>query len=131
VIWHFQVGVPDSDYESAREILGLNAEDDEVKDQPVEIKESIGPVSQSVQLNEEKKAKSYREPWDPNEATEKIWSQDPSDSSSVVELSLKENFIRYRIQSEENGRRKFLVAPRDKPRAREILRQIESGEPPS
>jgi hypothetical protein len=130
VIWKFRVGVRDTDYDSAKRALGLDRED-EIEGQTFEIPESNDPISQSNQLDEAARAGSYLKPLDQNEATEEVWSQSPSDHSSMVELALKENLIRYRIQREENGRRKFLVAPGDNLRAREILRQIKNGEPPS
>src|SRR5437868_10080352 len=100
VVWHFQVSVRDSDYRSAREALNLNADED----QPVEIPESVSVVGDPGQVDEEGGSSSYLEQWDPNQATEEIWSQGLSDSSSIVELSLKENLIRFRMRS-ENGTR--------------------------
>jgi hypothetical protein len=127
VTWSFQVGVPDGDYERARRALGLNAGEDEIKEQTFEIQES--PISQS-DPDEEARAASYLKPLVQNEATEEVWSQNPSDNSSIAELALKENLIRYRIHRTENGTRKFFVLVKDKLRAGEILRQIKSGEPP-
>jgi hypothetical protein len=126
--WSYQVGVPDTAYESARRVAGLDADADEIEQQAFEILPA--PVSQP-DLDEERRAASYLTPLNQNEATAEVWSQNLSDNSSIVELALKENLIRYRIRHTENGIRKFLVNVKDEPKAREILHQIKNGEPPS
>lgn len=45
-------------------------------------------------------------------------------------MALRENLIHYRLQRAENGAWRLFVLPEDEPRAREILREIERGEPP-
>jgi hypothetical protein len=129
VNWRFQVGVPDSDYESARAALGLSAAaDDNVEDQAFEIPESIGPISKSSQPEDERRAtRSYLKAWHPDNATVEIWSQVALDT--IVEMALRENLIHYRLQRDENGAYKLFVLPEDAPRAGEILREIVGGEP--
>ena len=60
--------------------------------------------------------------------TVEIWSQVALDT--IVEMALRENLVHYRLQRTENGAYKLFVLPEDAPRAREILCQIERGEPP-
>jgi hypothetical protein len=133
VNWRFQVGVRESDYESARAALGLNAAaDEEIENQVFEIPESIRPTSEFSQPEDERRlASSYLKPWHPENATVGIWWQVASDTPSIVELAFRENLIHYRLQRGENGRCKLFVLPEDEPRAREILREIETGEPPA
>lgn len=126
----FQVGVPDCDYESARAALGLSAAaDDNVEDRAFEIPENIGPISKSSQPDDKSRAAaSYLKAWHPENATVEIWSQVALDT--IVEMALRENLIHYRLQRAENGAYKLFVLPEDEPRAREIVREIEKGEPP-
>jgi len=130
VNWRFQVSVPDYNYESARAALGLSAAgDDDVEDQTFEIPESIGPIRKSSQPEEESKAAgSYLKRWRPENATVEVWSQVVLDT--IVEMALRENLIHYRLQRTENGTFKLFVLLEDAPRAREIVREIEKGEPP-
>jgi hypothetical protein len=65
------------------------------------------------------------------DAVVEVWSQRPEDTSSIVELSLKTNLIPFRVKITEGGARKFLVSPEDESAAREILRQIRDGTPPT
>jgi hypothetical protein len=129
VNWRFQVGVQDSDYEAARKVLGLSAVDDIVEDQTFEIPES--PSSASSRPEYERRAHSYLKSWHPEKATVEVWSQVALETPSIVELALRENLIHYRLHRTENGKWKFFVLPEDEPRAREIVREIEKGEPPN
>jgi len=133
VNWKFQVGVPESDYESARAALGLNAAaDEEIENQAFEIPESIRPISEFGEPEVERRlAGSYLKPWHPKNATVEIWWQVASDTPSIVELAFRENLIHYRLQRGDNGRCNLFVLSEDEARAREILREIEKGEPPA
>jgi hypothetical protein len=130
VDYRFQVGVLDCEYESARAALGLSAAaDDNVEDQAFEIPESIGPISKPGQLEDESRAaRSYLRAWHPENATVEIWSQVIRDT--IVTVALRENLIHYRLRRAENGAYKLFVLPEDESRAREIIREIEKGEPP-
>jgi hypothetical protein len=130
VIWRFEVGVADSDYGPATQALGLGA-DDGAEDQGFEIKESTGPVTEAdCREDQTKAADAYLKPWHAENATVEVWSQGASNTSSIVELSLTENLIHYRLDRTKNGLRRFFVLPEDEHRARKILREIERGEPP-
>ena len=84
-------------------------------------------------MNQEYGARSqaYLNEWDSKRATVEVGTQGPSDESSIVELSLKENLIHYRVEHLKNGARKYFVYAEDEPRAREIFREITAGDPPS
>jgi hypothetical protein len=131
--WRFQVGVLDSDYESARAALGLSAAgDEEIENRAMEIPESTRPISEfSRPEDETRSASSYLKSWHPENATVEVWWQVASNTPSIVELAFRENLIHYHLQHTENGRCKLFVLPEDEPRAREILREIEKGEPPT
>jgi hypothetical protein len=130
VIWRFEVGVPDSDYGPGKQALGLCVQGDAAEDQGFEIEESTTPVTEAGSLEDQTRADAYLKHWHPGGATAEVWSQGASDTSSIIELSLTENLVHYRSDLAKNGIRKFFVLPEDEPRAREILREIEKGEPP-
>ena len=50
---------------------------------------------------------------------------------SVVEMSLKENRINYRVAMESDELKRVFVMPEDEVRAREIVREIVEGDPPN
>lgn len=129
VNWSFKVAVQNSDYRLAREALGLEIDGKQVEDQEFEIEESAAPIGVS-QSNSPVKVDTYLKHWDPEKATVEVWSQDASNRSSIVSLSLTENLIHFRLERLDDGRRKFYVLPEDVDRAREILHEIEDGEPP-
>ena len=131
VNWRFRVAVPDSDYEAARGALGLSATAAaELEDEAVEIPESSGPISDSSLAGEERRAGSYLKGWHPEDATVEIWEQANIDAPTIVELALKENLIHYRLQRADDGTCRLFVLPDDELRAREIVHEIEKGEPP-
>jgi len=123
----FQVGVRESDYESARAALGLNAAaDEEIENQAFEIPECIRPISEFSQPADERRlASSYLKPWHAENATVEIWWQVASDTPSIVELAFRENLIHYRLHRRENGRCKLFVLPEDEsPRRASSLPRI-------
>lgn len=67
--------------------------------------------------------------WCPDDATLEIWSGNLKDWGSIMEMSLKENRINYRVDLESDLKRVF-VMPEDEARAREIVREIVEGAPP-
>jgi hypothetical protein len=127
VLWKFEIGVPRSKYELARQTLGLSI-DDELEEIGLEPGES--PVTtKGSDLADGESTEAYLKYWDASGAVVKVWSQSATDSSSIVELSLKENLIHYRMVRGKDRTREYFVLPKDEFRAREILRKIEKGEP--
>jgi hypothetical protein len=90
--------------------------DDKDEGQAFEVAESIGPLRES-RLEGEKRAGSYLKTWHPENASVEVWSQVASDTPTIVELTLRENLIHYRLESTENGMCKLAVLPEDAPRA--------------
>jgi hypothetical protein len=68
--------------------------------------------------------------WYPEDATVEVWSGNPKESGSTVEMSLKENRINYRVALERDELKRVFVMPGDESRAREIVREIVEGAPP-
>jgi hypothetical protein len=128
VDWKFKIGVPRSQFKLAKQAAGWAVEK-APDDQGFELN-ADSPITVGNSHEGEPKAGEYLKRWSPEDATVEVWSQRPTDGSSIIELSLKENLIHYRVDREGTGTRKYFVHPEDETRAREILRQIEKGEPP-
>ena len=130
VEWRFDVYVSSLDYPSARQILGSEEEVEmESREATFEIEESSAPVAE-VDPERHTRVEAYLNRWNPEDATVEVGARDASDESSIVEMSLRENLIRYRLEHLDNGKRKYFVRVGGERRAREILREIERGEPP-
>jgi len=128
VAWRCQIGVPRSQFELAKQAAGWAIEK-EPDDQGFELNED-GAITIETEHERGRNAVDYLKRWSPEDATIEICSQRASDKSSIIELSLRENLIHCRIDREKTGTHKYFVLPEDEARAREILRQIEKGEPP-
>ncbi len=59
-----------------------------------------------------------------------VWSGNPNEWGSLVEMSLKENRSNYRVAIESDELKRVFVMPEDEGRAREIVREIVEGAPP-
>jgi|SRR5882757_2648063 len=129
VIWKFEVMVLGSDYELAKEALGLGEDGNETEEQEFEIEENTSPISQETSRQNQQKALSYLRKWRPDDANVEVWTQNASEPS-IVELSLTENLIHFRLERANNATLKYFVLPEDEYRAREILREIKNGDPP-
>jgi len=129
VEWKFKICVLDSDYQSAKRALGFE-EQTESDDSVFEIEEKTATDS-GFNQDYEARSRAYLNHWDSELATVEVGSQPPTDESSTVELSLTENLIHYRVEHLENGARRYFVHAEDEARAREIVREIKTSDPPS
>jgi len=129
VNWRYEIAVSSSDYERARELLGIEDEATGGEDQADQAALEL-PAAENSTADETAGGDSYLGKWHPEDATVEVWSQSAENTSSVVELSLKENLIRFRSHSQD-GTRKFFVLPEDESRAREIVREIRVVSPPN
>jgi hypothetical protein len=127
VTFEFEIGIPRSQFALAKQAAGWAVEK-EPDDQELELSE--GALAVEIGHGYEPNAGAYLKHWSPEDATVEVWSQLPSDKSSIIELSLRENLVHYRVDRDRTGTRKYFVHREDEVRAREILRQIEKGEPP-
>lgn len=128
VDWKFQIRVPRSQFKLAKQAAGWAVEKPP-DDQEFELNADRA-VTVGNRHEGEPKAGEYLKHWSTMDATTEVWTQAPTDRSSMVELSFRENLIRYRVDRGATGVRKYFVLPQDEARAREILWQIEKGEPP-
>jgi hypothetical protein len=119
VDWRFEIKVPHSLCDQARQLLNEN---------PDEIVE----LSPDPRLTEQDGAarRTYLRELHPEDAVVEILSKKREDESSIVELSLDTNVIRFRSERQDDGTVKLFVLPEDESRAREIVREIKEGKPP-
>ncbi len=69
--------------------------------------------------------------WKPKEATVEVWAGDDTAFARQLCGCFIENYLRSRLQDESPGLMRVFVRPSDESRAREILREITEGTPPS
>jgi hypothetical protein len=139
VDWKYEIAVSSSDHERARKILRLEDEPDEgepeelhSEDKGEDEDEGGGswefPAVDDAGV-EAPKSDAYLREWYPEDATVEVWSESAADESSGVELCLKENYIHFRSDKQEDGSLKVFVMPADEARARQIVREILEGPP--
>jgi hypothetical protein len=66
----------------------------------------------------------------PDDATVEVATAPTRDVADMMVLALRESDIESRITILPDGARKIFVTPHDESRAREIVREVESGDPP-
>lgn len=88
----------------------------ELKDSPI-TGDAVSPRSSALS-----------EDWFPEDANVEVWRGNSNDSW-MLEMSLKENEIHFRSETENEVRQLFVV-PEDETRTREIIREILEGTPP-
>jgi hypothetical protein len=115
----FEIKVPDSLCDQAQQLLNENP--DEIVELP--------PDPRLTEQDDAVKRTFLRE-LHPEDAVVEIFSKNPKDESSIVELSLQTNLIRFRSDLQDDGTVKLFVLPEDESRAREIVREIKEGKPP-
>jgi hypothetical protein len=119
VDWRFEIKVPHSLGDQARPLLNENP------DETIEL-------SPDPRLTEQDDVarRTYLRELHPEDAVVEILSKKREDESSIVELSLDTNLIRFRSERQDDGTVKLFVLPEDESRAREIVREIKEGKPP-
>jgi hypothetical protein len=124
---HFEIWVSTSDARIAREIAneGVVDFDDSEEDQAIiEI-----PARDDLPVEEVHGDWNPRG-WYPEDARLEVWSGNRNERGSVVEMSLKENRINYRVVMESDELKRVFVMPEDEAQAREIVREVVEGAPP-
>jgi len=142
VSWRYQIGVRSSEYDRAKELLGIedkSADTEDVKDDQDEDEGSGDPtlelpdtedstVVEDAIAEERARSSAYLKRWYPEDAIIKVWEQSSEeDHSPAIGVSLNENLIHFRSDLGPEGRREICVLPEDESRAREIVREIVEG----
>ena len=146
----YEIAVPPTQLQKAREVLGWNVTTKAADGE--ESGEEAAEDATEYELPEEEGAAAATramdpDSWNPEDATESIWTGDDHDNAEMITVSLSENGIHWRIDGdlevEENpdGESKpeanldtdphteIFVLPADADRAREIIREISGSEP--
>lgn len=120
----YWIGVPSELADRAKQMIGATVLGD-ADDQTLESMEL--PADEK----EVREADDDWDPdkWDPETATTRLWSGQDADQAEMIESSLRENHIHSRTDALEDGSRNVFVAPADEVRAKEIVREIETGSP--
>lgn len=134
VNWKYELAVSQEDEARAKELLQLpetvvewNSETaDEDEDQA--LLEYPEQFDSDFDLDEARRRRLYLKAFDPEDACVEVWQESPGESSAVA-TSLKENYIRMRVEPQPDGSRKLFVLREDAAVAREIVREIEGDSP--
>jgi hypothetical protein len=136
--WHlderYEVFVPSGSYEKARAIAERGSLDfsDSSEDQKIMELPDMGPDA----IKRDNRGRSWRT----EDATVEVWCEKTEEEpwfeqlkglTWMIELSLHENRIGTRISVSQDGFRRILVRPEDESEAREIVREIKTGTPPT
>jgi hypothetical protein len=133
VTWKYELAVPAQDEKRAKEILELPEtvveESSELTEEDEDQALLEWPQGEESTLGVVRKGSSYLGQWYPEDATVEVWAETPTFMSDMIEMSLKENEIRTRVETQENGFKKVFVLPEDEAAAREIVREIVEDTP--
>src|SRR5262249_10161327 len=127
----FQITVPGSQFERAKELLGIQiAYGEEAEFDEAEIQAAMElPVGDDLPVDEIRED-SHPSAWYPEDATREIWNGNARKPGETIELSLRENSINFRSEPQHGGQLRIFVMPEDETKAREIAREIVEGIPP-
>lgn len=133
VDWNYRIGVLASDFERAKETLGLQDESARETEQQEEEDNSecalpegnLNEADEAI-AEERERSRSFLKDWYPEDATATIWQQEESETDfrHAIEVGLKENLIHFSSVAGPGGLYKICVLPKEEARAREIVREI-------
>ena len=133
VTWKYELAVPAEDEKKAKELLELPEmvveESSELTEEDEDQALMEWPKGDESTPGTVRKGSFYLGPWYPEDATVEVWTETPTFKSDLIEMSLKENEIRARIEVQEDGFKKVFVLPEDEAAAREIVREIVEDRP--
>jgi hypothetical protein len=133
VTWKYELQVPVEDEKRAKELLELSEtvveESSELTEEDEDQSLMEWPEGEESTPGTVRKGSYYLGPWYPEDATVEVWTETPTFTSDMIEMSLKENQILARIEVPEEGMKKVFVLPEDESAAREIIREIVEDSP--
>jgi hypothetical protein len=134
VAWKYELKVPVEDEKRAKELLELpetvvEEEGSELTEEDEDQALMEWPEGEESTPGTVRKGSYYLGPWYPEDATVEVWTETPTFTSDMIEMSLKENQIHARIEVPEGGMKKVFVLPEDESAAREIIREIVEDSP--
>jgi hypothetical protein len=126
---NFKIGVPQSYIVQADEVIkeAQMGFSDSPEDQHVlELPDQAG-----LTPSEEGNHEQFPREWRKEDATIEVSVENIQHYIGMIELALRENHIRVRAETSDDGSRKIFVLPEDESRAREIAHEVEDGIPPA
>lgn len=116
----FTISVPSESYDQAKKAI-----DDDVSDSDVALPAQDDRPSTDVD-DEHRDWKDES----PDDATVEVATETTRDAADLLLLALRENDIESRIAIQPDGSRKLFVTLQDAARSHEIVREVQSGDPP-
>jgi hypothetical protein len=128
----FQVSVLSSQFERAKDLLGIQIAHGEEADFPDEAEIQ---AAMELSVPDDVAVEEIRSDWDPSnwypeDAIVEVWGGDAKKHGETIELSLRENRIHFRFDKRRDSL-KIFVMPEDEARAREIVKEVVEGMPPN
>lgn len=134
VKWRYELAMSQEEEARAKELLQLpetvvqwNSETPD-EDENQALLEYPEQFDTDFELDEARRRRQYLDAFDPEDASVEVW-QEPQGESSAVASSLKEGYVRMRVEPQPDGSRKLFVLPEDAAFAREIVREIKGDSP--
>jgi hypothetical protein len=126
----FKIFVPGDSYDRAKKTANNDRVDfsDEPEDQAIMELQVEGANANEVQ-HQSGAIRSFAG-WNGGDATVEIWSCANCDREWMLVMSLRENVIKCRLETKEDGLHRLFVRPEDESRARQIAREVSEGIPP-
>ncbi|HEY2119921.1 MAG TPA: hypothetical protein VGH37_12100 [Candidatus Acidoferrum sp.] len=129
IIETFAIGVPPGLCGQAEQLLRIRKSDFDENQPEMELADNEELFTPEIRIKT----------WNPNnwyseDATINIWSENAPEHAWMtwmIEMCLRENFIHARTEVPKDGSTIIFVLPEDESRAREIVREIVDGTPPT
>jgi hypothetical protein len=116
----FTISVPPESYDEAKKVM-----DGDVSDSDVELPaQDDRPPTDVDDEHRDWKNES------PDDASVEVAAETTRDAADLLVLALRENDIESRIAIQPDGTRKIFVTLQDAARSLEIVREVQSGDPP-
>lgn len=133
VTWKYELAVSTEDEKQAKELLELPEtvveENSELTEEDQDQALMEWPEGDESTPGTVREGSSYLGSWYPEDATVEVFTETPTFTSDMIQMSFKENEIRARIEVQEDGFKKVFVLPEDEAAAREIVREIVEDKP--
>jgi hypothetical protein len=123
----YSIGVAPEFYERAKKIVEVGLDDSNDPDVNRDVELAAQDDKPPTDADDE-----HRD-WNdeaPDDAAIEVWSGPTRDLADMMVLALRESDIESRIAVQPDGTRRIFVTPDDESHAREIVREVESGDPP-
>ena len=123
----YRIGVAPEFFERAKKIIEVGLDDSTDPEMNPDVEPAAQDDKSPTDVDDEHLDWKDEAPTD---AVVEVASQPSRDAADLMVIALRENDIESRITVLPDGARKIFVTPDDESRAREIIHEVESGDPP-